>query len=82
VFLPIAKGEVAVAYAQARNAFETYVYNIRKSFNKEKLASKFDPVNQSKLKSAISETISWLDASQAASKDEYESRQRSWCKSI
>jgi heat shock protein 1/8 len=76
VFIPIAKGEVAVAYVQAKNAIETYVYNLRNSFNKEKLASKFDPVNQSKLKSAISETISWPNALQEASKDEYESRQK------
>jgi heat shock protein 1/8 len=49
---------------QAKNAFETYVYNLRNSINKtkEKLSSKFDPANQLKFKSAISETISWLGA--------------------
>jgi heat shock protein 1/8 len=63
---------------QAKNAFETYVYNLRNSINKnkEKLSSKFDPANQLKFKSAISETISWLGALREGSKDEYESRER------
>jgi L1 cell adhesion molecule like protein len=42
----------------------------------DKLASKFEPADKSKLESAVNETISWLDASQEASKEEYESRQK------
>jgi L1 cell adhesion molecule like protein len=61
---------------QAKNAFETYVYNLRNSINDEKLAGKFDPADKSKLESSISDAISWLDASQEASKDEYESKQK------
>lgn len=71
-----AEDEAAVARVQAKNAFETYVYNLRNSINDEKLAGKFDPADKSKLETAINEAISWLDASQEASKDEYESRQK------
>ncbi|OJA13727.1 hypothetical protein AZE42_02960, partial [Rhizopogon vesiculosus] len=71
-----AEDEAAVARVQAKNAFETYVYNLRNSINEEKLADKFDAADKAKLESAINEAISWLDASQEASKDEYESRQK------
>jgi heat shock protein 1/8 len=42
--------------------------------NDEKLADKFDPqaAEKSKLQSAVNETISWLDASLEALKEEYE----------
>lgn len=42
----------------------------------EKLADKFDPADKSKLESAVNDTISWLDSSQEASKEEYEERQK------
>jgi len=71
-----AEDEAAVARVQAKNGFETYVYNLRNSINEEKLADKFDAADKAKLESAINEAISWLDASQEASKDEYESRQK------
>jgi L1 cell adhesion molecule like protein len=59
-----------------KNAFETYIYNLRNSINDGKLASKFDPADKSKLESSISDTISWLDASHEVSKDEYRLRQK------
>ena len=42
----------------------------------EKLAGKFDPADKTKLETAVNETISWLDASQEASKEEYEEKQK------
>ena len=42
----------------------------------EKLASKFDPADKSKLETAVNEAISWLDASQEGSKEEYEEKQK------
>ena len=42
----------------------------------EKLADKFDPADKSKLETAVNETIQWLDASQEASKEEYEEKQK------
>jgi hypothetical protein len=58
VFLPIAKDDATVAHVQAKNAFETYVYNLRNSINKEKPADKFDPADKSNLKSTIRKAIS------------------------
>jgi heat shock protein 1/8 len=44
--------------------------------NDEKLAGKFDPADKTKLETAVNDTISWLDSSQEASKEEYESKQK------
>ena len=60
----------------ARNGLESYAYNLRNSLNEEAFASKLDASDKEKLTKAIDETISWLDASQEASKDEFESRQK------
>ncbi|KAJ8597328.1 HSP70-domain-containing protein [Rhizopogon salebrosus TDB-379] len=71
-----AEDDAAVARVQAKNAFKTYVYNLRNLINEEKLADMFDPADKSNSKSTVSEAISWLDASPEASGDEYESRQK------
>lgn len=42
----------------------------------EKLADKFDPEDKSKLESAVNEAISWLDASQEGSIEEYNEKQK------
>jgi len=42
----------------------------------EKLADKFDPADKAKLETAVNEAISWLDASQEGSKEEYEEKQK------
>ncbi|KAI6005502.1 heat shock protein HSS1 [Pisolithus albus] len=71
-----AEDEAAAARIQAKNGLESYAYNLRNSINDEKLAGKFDPADKTKLESAISDTISWLDSSQEASKEEYEDKQK------
>ncbi|KAG2041754.1 heat shock protein 70 [Suillus americanus] len=68
--------EAAAARIQAKNGLESYAYNLRNSITDEKLADKFDPADKSKLESSVNETISWLDASQEASKEEYEGKQK------
>ncbi|KAF9520572.1 hypothetical protein BS47DRAFT_1311530 [Hydnum rufescens UP504] len=68
--------EEAAARITAKNSLESYAYNLRNSTQDEKLASKFDPADKTKLDKAISETISWLDASQEASKEEYTEKQK------
>jgi hypothetical protein len=57
-FLPIAKDDAAVARVQAKNAFETYVYNLRNSINEEKPADKFDSADKSNSKSTVRKAIS------------------------
>ena len=71
-----AEDVAAAARTAAKGSLESYAYNLRNSLSDEKLADKFDPADKSKLDSAITETISWLDASQEASKEEYEDKQK------
>jgi heat shock 70kDa protein 1/2/6/8 len=72
----LAEDEAAAARITAKNGLESYAYNLRNSLNDEKLASKFDPADKSKLESAVNDAISWLDASQEASIEEYNEKQK------
>lgn len=76
LILCVAEDEAAASRIQAKNGLESYSYNLRNSINDEKLAGKFDPADKSKLEAAINETISWLDNSQEASKEEYDEKQK------
>jgi len=76
LILALAEDEAATARITAKNGLESYAYNLRNSLSDEKLASKFEPADKSKLESAVNEAITWLDDSQEASKDEYESKQK------
>jgi heat shock protein 1/8 len=49
---------------------------LRNSLTDEKLASKFDAADKSKLESSVNEAISWLDASHEASIEEYQEKQK------
>jgi len=71
-----AEDEAAASRITAKNGLESYAYNLRNSLNDEQLANKFDAADKSKLESAVNETISWLDASQEGSKEEYEEKQK------
>ena len=71
-----AEDEAASARISAKNGLESYAYNLRNTMTDEKLAGKFEPADKTKLEAAINETISWLDSSQEASKEEYESKQK------
>ncbi|KAJ2913740.1 hypothetical protein MD484_g6671, partial [Candolleomyces efflorescens] len=71
-----AEDEAAAARISSKNGLESYAYNLRNSLTDDKLADKFDAADKTKLEAAVNETISWLDNSQEASKDEYESKQK------
>ncbi|KAJ7582786.1 heat shock protein HSS1 [Mycena floridula] len=71
-----AEDEAAAARIASKNSLESYAYNLRNSMTDEKLADKFEAADKSKLETAVNETISWLDASQEASKEEYEEKQK------
>jgi L1 cell adhesion molecule like protein len=76
VFLFLAEDEAAAARISSKNGLESYAYNLRNSLNDDKLKDKFTPDDKSKLESAVNEAIQWLDASQEASKEEYEDKQK------
>ncbi|KAI5834104.1 heat shock protein HSS1 [Schizophyllum commune Tattone D] len=71
-----AEDEAAANRIQAKNALESYSYNLRNTLNEEKVAEKLEPADKSKLETAINETITWLDNSQEASEEEYKDRQK------
>ncbi|KXN85446.1 Heat shock protein HSS1 [Leucoagaricus sp. SymC.cos] len=71
-----AEDEAAAARIASKNGLESYAYNLRNSITDEKLAGKFEPADKSKLEAAVNETISWLDNSQEASKEEYDEKQK------
>ncbi|TFY55527.1 hypothetical protein EVJ58_g8193 [Rhodofomes roseus] len=56
------KGEAAAARITSKNGLESYAYNLRNSLTDEKLAGKFNLLDESELESAVNDAISWLDA--------------------
>src|SRR5271170_175701 len=68
--------EEAASRISAKNGLESYAYSLRNTTQDDKLADKFDAGDKKKLEDAITETIKWLDASQEASKEEYEEKQK------
>ncbi|KAK4700428.1 heat shock 70kDa protein 1/2/6/8, partial [Phenoliferia sp. Uapishka_3] len=70
-----AEDEAATARISAKNGLETYSYNLRNSIEGD-LKDKLDPADKEALDKAITETISWLDASAEASTDEYSEKQK------
>ncbi|CAE6455819.1 unnamed protein product [Rhizoctonia solani] len=68
--------EEAAARITAKNSLESYAYNLRNTLQDDKLADKFEAGDKTKLETSVNETIAWLDASQEASKEEYEGRQK------
>merc|ERR1712216_609190 len=61
---------------EAKNTLENYAYSMRKTMDDEKMKDKIDEADKEKLKAAIDETISWLDANQMAEKDEFDAKQK------
>ena len=66
----VAEDEAAVTCIQAKNCLESYAHDLRDMLDYDKVAEK------AKLKRAVDETISWVDDSQVASKEEYEKKQK------
>merc|ERR1712196_198255 len=64
------------ARIEAKNALENYAYSMRNSIEDEKLKDKIDAADKEKLKTAIDETIAWLDANQMGEKDEFDAKQK------
>ncbi|GAA5853679.1 hypothetical protein JCM3766R1_000588, partial [Sporobolomyces carnicolor] len=59
----------------AKNGLESFAYNLRNAVDGD-LKDKLEASDKEALDKAITETISWLDASAEASKEEYEEKQK------
>ncbi|KAI9363197.1 70 kDa heat shock protein 3 [Pilaira anomala] len=71
-----AEDEEATARITARNGLESYAYNLRNTLQDEKVGGQLPADDKEKIKNASDEAIKWLDESQEASKEEYESKQK------
>jgi len=72
-----AEDEAEAARIGAKNGLESYAYSLNNSLKEiGDDESKMSKENKTKLQEKIDETIAWLDNSQAATKDEYESQQK------
>merc|ERR1711933_370827 len=61
---------------EARNCLENYCYSLKSSIEGEEVKDKIPEDDKSTLLNAINETTSWLDANQAAEKEEFEEKQK------
>eukprot|EP00635_Sarcinochrysidales_sp_CCMP3193_P011523 CAMPEP_0118905456 /NCGR_PEP_ID=MMETSP1166-20130328/9455_1 /TAXON_ID=1104430 /ORGANISM="Chrysoreinhardia sp, Strain CCMP3193" /LENGTH=662 /DNA_ID=CAMNT_0006844727 /DNA_START=60 /DNA_END=2048 /DNA_ORIENTATION=+ len=61
---------------EAKNSLENYTYSLKNTLADDKLASKLSPEDKAKVEEKLNETTAWLDANQAAEKDEFEAKQR------
>lgn len=56
----------------AKNALESYCYNMKTSINDEKLAARLSADDKSKVNETVEAAIKWMDANQLADKEEFE----------
>ena len=59
---------------QAKNALESYAYNLRNTLNDDKL--KIPEDDKAKLEKAVNDTVHWLESHAEEEKDVYEKRQK------
>jgi L1 cell adhesion molecule like protein len=60
----------------AKNALESYCFNMKSTMEDEKIQNKIDASDKEKVISKCNEIISWLDANQLAEKEEFADKQK------
>merc|ERR1712138_160679 len=60
----------------AKNGLENYVYSIRNTMDDPKLEGKIPDNDKASITTIVDETIQWIDANQAASKDDYDAKKK------
>ena len=60
----------------AKNALESYCFNMKQTMEDEKLKGKISEDDKRKVLDKCQETLSWLDANQTADKEEFEHHQK------
>merc|ERR1719384_426340 len=61
---------------EAKNGLENYCYSLKNSISSEEVKDKIPADDKKALEDKIEDTIKWLDANQAAEKEEYEEKQK------
>ncbi|XP_071633909.1 heat shock 70 kDa protein cognate 4 [Temnothorax longispinosus] len=60
----------------AKNALESYCFNMKSTMEDDKIKDKIDASDKDKVMSKCNEVISWLDANQLAEKEEFVDKQK------
>ncbi|KAJ3143156.1 70-kilodalton heat shock protein [Physocladia obscura] len=71
-----AEDDAAGVRIAAKNAFETYAYNLRNTVGEARVSAKLTKADKLKLTTVIDESIRWLDLNQEADKNEYEHKRK------
>jgi len=61
---------------EAKNHLENYLYSLRNSIREEAIAAKLSEDDKKKLNDLLDKTLAWLDSNQAATKSEFEKKQK------
>ncbi|RLN87415.1 hypothetical protein BBJ28_00001566 [Nothophytophthora sp. Chile5] len=61
---------------EAKNALENYAFSLRSSLREEKVAAKLSDDDKKAVEDKVAEVLSWLDANQAAEKEEFDTKQQ------
>ncbi|ETK75796.1 hsp70-like protein [Phytophthora nicotianae] len=61
---------------ESKNALENYAFSLRNSTREEKLAAKLSAEDKKTIEDKVAETLHWLDANQAAEKEEFDAKQQ------
>ncbi|KAG3113434.1 Heat shock protein [Phytophthora idaei] len=61
---------------ESKNALENYAFSLRNSTREEKLAAKLSAEDKKIIEDKVAETLHWLDANQAAEKEEFDAKQQ------
>lgn len=60
----------------AKNALESYCFNMKSTMEDDKIKDKIDASDKEKVLSKCNEVVSWLDANQLAEKEEFVDKQK------
>nr|APD30498.1 heat shock 70kDa protein 1a [Lateolabrax maculatus] len=71
-----AEDDVQRDKVSAKNALESYAFNVKSSVQDEKLKGKISEEEQKKLIEKCDQTIAWLENNQLADKEEYQHQQK------
>jgi len=71
-----AEDEIQKEKIAAKNALESYCFNMKSTVEDEKFKDKISDADKKSIVEKCDEAIKWLDANQTAEKDEYEYKQK------
>ncbi|KAM0710659.1 hypothetical protein Q7P35_001397 [Cladosporium inversicolor] len=68
--------EAEAGRIQAKNGLESYAYSLKNTVSDPKVEEKLSAEDKEALTGAIDKTVAWIDENQTATKEEYESEQK------